>query len=237
MKKLLLAFIFSGSLSYSQCNQTSFNPITVCAPNQTKVIASSVQTDIIYLCGVNSVVWDTFNPPSIKYRNVFVNAGAVYNIKSTAGNHQVNIYAKTGSTVNIMAGTNLAFSTAYFKESGATLNNAASSGSLTNTTCSVITGPTNVNCTLTAIQEQSIASETSIWPNPSYGKLYIHAKTEDKAQISVSIFNQLDEVVLNEEFINNGKKELSLEKYPTGIYFVRIRSGNLTETKKIVLVK
>lgn len=236
MKKLLLLFGLIGSFAYSQCNQTSFSPITICAPNQTKVIASGVQTDVIYLCGVNSVVWDTFNPPSIKFRNVFVNTGAVYNIKSTAGNHQVNIYAKAGSTVNIMAGTNLAFSTAYFKETGAILNNAAITGTLANTTCSVITGPSSVNCTITAIQEQGITSEISIWPNPSNGKLFINGRSEDK-QVFISVFNQLGEVVLNEEYLNSGKKEVSLEKYPTGIYFVRVRSGNFSETKKIVIVK
>ena len=237
MKKLLPAFILLTSFAYSQCNQSSFSPITICYPSQTKVIAQPMQTDLIYLCGTNSVVWDTFNPPSIKYRQVFVNAGAVYNIKSTAGNHQVNIYAKAGSTVNIMAGTNLAFSTAYFKEAGAILNNAASSGTLTNTTCSAITGP-SVNCTATGINEaQSLTSETTIWPNPSNGRLYINTKSEDKTQVSVNVINQLGELVLSEEYLNSGKKELSLEKYPTGIYFVRVKFGNFTETKKIVLLK
>lgn len=239
MKKLLLAFILMTSFANAQtagCN-AGFTPITICYPNQTKVIPIGAQTDMIYLCGTNSVVWDTFNPPSIKSRNVFVNAGAVYNIKSTAGNHQVTIYAKSGSTVNIMAGTNLAFMTVYNKEIGATLNNAASSGTLSNNTCSVINGP-SVNCAASGITEnQSITLETSIWPNPTNGKIYISALVADKAPVSLNVINQLGEVILTEEYLNNGKKELSLEKYPSGIYFIRIKSGNATETKKVILLK
>ncbi len=59
----------------------------------------------------------------------------------------------------------------------------------------------------------------------------------DKAPVSLNVINQLGEVILTEEYLNNGKKELSLEKYPSGIYFIRIKSGNATETKKVILLK
>lgn len=238
MKKLLLAFILLSSFINAQTAGCVFSvtPITICYPAQTKTIAASAQTDIIYLCGSGSVVWDTLNPPSIKYRQVFVNAGAVYNYKSTITNNQITVYAKNGSTVNVLPGTNLSFVFNYNKEAGAVLNNAGT-GTITTNNCLSIIGP-SVNCTSTGITEaQSAGFENTIWPNPSSGKIFINANTDEKVTVSLSVINQLGEVILSEDYINNGRKELSLEKYPTGIYFIRMKSGNFISTKKIILLK
>jgi hypothetical protein len=240
MKTLLLAFILLSSLGKAQttgCNQSSFNPVTICYPNQTKVIGQTVQTDLIYLCGTNSVVWDTLNPSSIKYRVVFVNTGGVYNYKSTLSNNQVTIYAKSGSTVNVLPGTNLAVMFSITKEAGTVFNNSGTGSVTANNTCSVITGP-SINCISTGINEvRSVTIENTVWPNPSSGKLYINARADEKTPVMLNVINQLGEVVFAETYFNTGKKEIDLEKYSAGIYFVRIKSGDVTETKKIVLLQ
>ncbi len=234
MKKLLLLFVLISSLSKAQCNASTFSPATICYPAQTKTIAASMATDIIYLCGSGSVVYDTLNPSSLKVRQVFVNPGATYHYKSTLTNNQVTVYAKAGSTVIIYPGTITTFAFNYIKEAGATMNNL-STNTITTTSCSVITGPT-INCSVTAVTSVSQnETQTNVWPNPAHDKIYV--STEFGKDKSLSIINILGEVVYSQKVLKEEKQEISLSSFTSGIYYVIIRSADKTETKKIVVTK
>lgn len=234
MKKLLLLFVLFASLIRAQCN---FNliPNDICYNYDTLNVSSNKQTDVIYICGTSAVVYDTLDPVSIKYRFVFIHPGSTYHYKSTLVNSSTQIWAKSGSNIIIYPGTNTGITFHIYEESGVNISNL-STGTLSNTACGSVTATGMISCVPTSIaKNQSIYSETAIWPNPSTGKFFINK--EEKLLVSLTVINQLGEVLLTEDYINTGKKELSLEKYSTGIYFVRIKSGKYTETKKVILTK
>ncbi len=238
MKKFLLLLslaTFSAGAQVAGCNQTSFSPITICYPNSTKVIPQPTSTDIIYLCGPNSIVYDTLTPGGIKFRNVFVNAGGFYHFKSLISNNQVNIYAKAGSTVQIESGSFTTFVFNVYKEAGATITNL-STGTITTTNCLAISGP-SINCAAASVNNLSKNnSAINIYPNPLSDKFIINL---DKSyeNVSLNLINQLGEVVLKNEFAALYQKEISIESFPTGIYYLTLKGKDIFETRKIVLWK
>lgn len=235
MRKFLLFFVLYTSLFRGQCNMTVI-PNDICYNYDTLNIPSSKQNHAIYICGSNAVVYDTLDPVSFKFRYVFIQPGSTYHCKTTLSNSSMQIWAKSGANIIIHPGTNTGFLFQVNQEPGVNVINL-SAGTISNNICGNVTGPP-VSCIPTGINGvRSITYEISVWPNPTNGKIYISAKEEDKAQVSINVINHLGEVVLSGEYLNNGKKELSLEKFPSGIYFVRMKSGNITETKKIILLK
>ena len=236
MRKILLLFVLLTSASQAQCNYNIF-PNDIYYAGQTVSIPTSSLAATMYLCGPGTVVVDTLDPVSMKARIVFVSSGSTYHYKSSLpANSGLMLWAKNGSTVVIYPGTTTGTSITIDKEPGATITNL-SSGTITINNCTAITG-LSISCVPTEIAEaQSIYSENKVWPNPSTGKLFINAKSEEKATVSLSVINQLGEIILSEDYINNGKKELSLEKYPVGIYFVRLKSGNYIDTRKVILLR
>jgi hypothetical protein len=232
--KLLLPFIFVllTFLGKAQCN-ASFSPIDISYNGQTKSIPATMQTDMVYVCG-SSVMYDTLTPGGIKYRNVYVSTGGTYYYKSTLTNNQMTLWAKSGSNIVILPGTNTSFSFIVYQETGATINNL-SSGTITVNNCSVVTGP-NVNCSATGITTNAINDiQTNVWPNPAHDKLFI--SSENGKDKTVSIVNVIGETVYAQKGIKDEKQEISLSQLTSGIYYVMIKGDGNTETKKIVVTK
>jgi hypothetical protein len=73
----------------------------------------------------------------------------------------------------------------------------------------------------------------SVYPNPSSG--LINVKTNNEQELEISIFNVMGSLLQKEKLIAD-KFQFNLQ-YPDGIYFIRVKSINITETYKIVLSK
>ncbi len=73
--------------------------------------------------------------------------------------------------------------------------------------------------------------ELNFYPNPvSNGKIYITSKTSlDK---EISIYDVLGKMVLNRKI---STKELSIEGLSPGVYIIKIKEGESTVTKKLII--
>lgn len=236
MKKILLSCLLLTSICRAQtgCNATAFSPLAICYPNQILNVGGNVLTNLVYLCGPNSVVWDTASPSLLKIRQIFVKAGSVYNFKGSLLTNQVTLYAKAGSTVNIEPGTNIGLLFTINKEVGAVVNNY-SSGTIITNVCVMINGP-SINCLSTNVNEVG-SINAQFWPNPSTGKVNLTTEIANGSEISVRVSNQMGETLYTEKYLQEGSRQLSLENLSAGLYFVDIRSENVAETRKLLLVK
>jgi hypothetical protein len=234
MKKILLLFVLLSEIisAQSTCNPSSFNPITVCPLNATISIAQNVQTDLIYVCGQNAVVYDTLTPPSIKYRQVFINSGGRYYFKSTITNNNVTVFAKNGSFCFINGGSSTGLFTLN-QEPTATLINM-STGTVTTNACSAITNPTTtINCTTSGVTEIQNNVFFMVSPNPGGGNFIITSAIPLSGEIILC--DQLGKTVLAETITEIFSREISLEKLSSGLYYLTVRTANGSKTQKVAL--
>ncbi len=79
------------------------------------------------------------------------------------------------------------------------------------------------------------------YPNPFNPTTKISYALPHASLVRLSIFNTLGQEVctLVNQFEEPGYKLVSFDasNIPTGVYFYQLQSGNLTETKKLVLLK
>jgi len=78
--------------------------------------------------------------------------------------------------------------------------------------------------------EKNKYSGISVVPNPTTGKLFITSAEKIK---NIEIFDATGKPVLNER-INSFDKSIDISLLQTGIYFIRIHTGNGTEVMKVV---
>ncbi|WP_339893919.1 T9SS type A sorting domain-containing protein [uncultured Algibacter sp.] len=69
----------------------------------------------------------------------------------------------------------------------------------------------------------------SVYPNPTEGLLYVGVNTKSKYRV-IDIFGK----IVNRGSLNQGKNELQLRNYESGIYFLTITNDSGSATKKIV---
>ena len=90
---------------------------------------------------------------------------------------------------------------------------------------------------LTGIENTHNKSALNIYPNPNNGLLTIEAAFEKSEEINIMLYNVIGELVLKiEEGIVNGsyKKQLSIEKFPAGVYFLSIQTSSENLQLKVV---
>lgn len=89
---------------------------------------------------------------------------------------------------------------------------------------------TNGNsCNVLGVTPFEISDNVNIYPNPTTGFISVNTKLSiDK----IEIYNTLGKLM--KTVLNN--KNVSIENYYTGIYFIRIYCGNTTTTKKIIKI-
>ena len=81
------------------------------------------------------------------------------------------------------------------------------------------------------VQELEDAFHTSIYPNPTKGIFSIRT---DANNLEISIYSTLGELVLKEKIID-GLKQIDLSNQSKGIYFVKLKSGNKTLHRKLLI--
>jgi len=84
---------------------------------------------------------------------------------------------------------------------------------------------------VTAIQEQA-PIEIGVYPNPTSGQVHINAEHEIK---QVSVQSSDGKLIGNWNFTPSEQQELDLHDLPSGLYYMRIQSGDQWSTEKIVI--
>ncbi|MGK4566876.1 T9SS type A sorting domain-containing protein [Flavobacterium sp. 3HN19-14] len=78
---------------------------------------------------------------------------------------------------------------------------------------------------------QPAATELSFYPNPvSNGKIYITSKTSLEKEIA--IFDVLGKLVFEDK---TASKELNISKLSPGVYIIKIKEGETTATRKLIV--
>lgn len=78
---------------------------------------------------------------------------------------------------------------------------------------------------------------TTIYPNPADGAITISTDVEAATTVSVSIYNVNGGLVLSNEFESSKRrfeKNINISALPAGTYIVKIKKGEITETKKLI---
>ncbi len=91
----------------------------------------------------------------------------------------------------------------------------------------------------TYIQDQGKSIKFNVYPNPTTGKVYVDVDLHNSSDLIVEITDVTGRVIskktINDMF--NNTLFFNLENESKGIYFCKIRSQELTQTKKIILTK
>lgn len=102
---------------------------------------------------------------------------------------------------------------------------------VTNSTLNTIVAPTG-------IEDITKANDTwRLFPNPSNGLVYLENNSkEERGKFDIQVLNSMGQMIYK-EVVEANNKILDLNKYSSGVYFVRIVSDKQTVIKRFVLNK
>ena len=76
-----------------------------------------------------------------------------------------------------------------------------------------------------------------LYPNPTTGKVYIDLPGSGRGEADITVLNAAGQQVFRTSLQAYGRAEISLEKLTSGIYFMSIRTDNISSLQKIILKK
>jgi hypothetical protein len=82
-------------------------------------------------------------------------------------------------------------------------------------------------------------SNVTMYPNPASSEVFINLNTTIQSDVSIELFNSLGQKlqqISESEMAGKTQGVLNVSEYATGIYFVKIKSGNSTATKKLIIM-
>lgn len=74
----------------------------------------------------------------------------------------------------------------------------------------------------------------SVYPNPSYGQVYVELNSYSNQLIDMMIYDSYGRIVVNQQ-ITGAKNSYDLSKLAPGTYFIRLQSGDDVISKKVLL--
>jgi hypothetical protein len=96
----------------------------------------------------------------------------------------------------------------------------------------------NINMTgLLGVTDNNV-SNVSIYPNPATNQVFLKLDNFQYGNVSIMVRNNLGQTlqVLNEKAFNgNSEATINVSNYASGIYFITVKSGDNTTTKKLVI--
>lgn len=104
--------------------------------------------------------------------------------------------------------------------------------------CGLDTTVINVDVTCLVSIEAPSEVNLSIYPNPNNGQFRLVTDLEGTVPVSVSITDLQGKIVYDRDFgINAGtfEEEVNLNEGASGVYFVRLKSGDQVEVRKIIV--
>ncbi len=96
----------------------------------------------------------------------------------------------------------------------------------------------NINLGNVLSVSENNLSKIYLYPNPASKEVYLKIDNHQSAQVSVTIVNNIGQVlqVLDERAFNtNSEATINVSNYASGIYFITIKAGENTTTKKLVV--
>lgn len=78
----------------------------------------------------------------------------------------------------------------------------------------------------------------TMFPNPASGEVYINLNTVNSDDLSITLFNSLGQRLLHipeSEIEGNTQAILDISNFASGLYFVNIKAGNNSTTKKLLI--
>ncbi len=150
-------------------------------------------------------------------------------------------YIETGGGVNLIAGQTIRLLPGVKVEQGGYLHGYISDNCLW---CSAL--PSNQKFALQPGQPgdpsmiESLTGGTSnhlfrVYPNPTTGTFTLELSAAmEKSIVKAELYGMYGERLLNVEFSGVKKQEFTLERKPSGVYFIRVICGDKTGSQKII---
>ncbi|MCX6303525.1 MAG: T9SS type A sorting domain-containing protein [Bacteroidetes bacterium] len=176
-------------------------------------------------------------PPALVVQDVTLGSGQsnCYNATQTisiAGSG-TSFIVQSGGTASMIAGQDIFFYPGTAVESGGYLHGSIAPGGpfcggVIPSRPAVISGEEEIAGT-------SASTSFTIYPNPTTGIFTLEYRNDKSGgNASVEIYSMHGEKVLISAMPGEKKHSFSLSGFPPGIYFVRVVSGDLTETVKLI---
>jgi hypothetical protein len=137
----------------------------------------------------------------------------------------------SGGSATMIAGTNILYLPGTIVLSGGYMHGYISSTYCGTKTPAIVSNPEGEN------EPPAMMLNTSfkIYPNPTTGNFTLEQTGYYlNGTIRVEIYGLRGERVLSGEFTNEKKHEFSIRDFPTGVYFVKVGTGDVLETFKLV---
>lgn len=225
---ILFCLLTGITRSQNPCNLSMVVTTQTFFPN---TITTPTSSGSQYLCGENTVVYDTL-PIGCVY--ALVNAGSSLFVKA-ACNAVHQVWVKSTGTLTIPIGGAGLFS--IYLEPGAIFNNL-SGYTITTNTCASLTFP-QVDCYAalpTAIEESFVkAYGLKTGPNPANDQIHLELNRNDMP-VTVSLSNLLGKVIYSRNFGTTDDMKLDINTLENGTYLLNIIVGKKAETKKIIVL-
>ncbi|MCX6294689.1 MAG: T9SS type A sorting domain-containing protein, partial [Bacteroidetes bacterium] len=101
--------------------------------------------------------------------------------------------------------------------------------------CSSVSAVLTINNV--GISENSNTSSLSVYPNPTTNKFTVDFMLSKASPVKINVMNISGQIVYTEEIEalpGNNKKEISLSKNASGIYYLQLITNNEVINKKII---
>jgi len=230
MRKLyLLIGLFIYTLGMTQIPQPNkiYYPNTVNTP--TDVLMGSTQ----YLCGPNTIVYDTLGHGC----SIYVSSNSTLTLKPNCSMcvAATKIYLQGNSVLNFLSGNCNNYYVAY--EPSVTINNPYNI-TYSSATFTSISWPT-VNCVANGIKSNNLDNEKiMLYPNPANDELNISFSQNPKFEVdNIIIYNSIGQLMREEELsFKNNTAFVNTSNLPNGVYLLKLlnstRNDNMGSLSK-----
>lgn len=163
--------------------------------------------------------------PSVNPNASVVGKAMFHYTSPTSGTAAVNVVASS-ATVQVKLPLTVTNSNPYIQGSSNTHFYSTESLNF------IFAPPTAIN----ELQKEEV--QFSLYPNPTSQKCFVELDVTLSANLEILVLNYLGQIVKQKNYrsqFGKNKIELDLTNIKTGIYFVSIKSGNGTSTKKLII--
>lgn len=232
MARPILIFIFFlvKTQFYAQflCTLTS-TPSTLFYPNTTTVPTPTSVVGNFYLCGPNTIVYDTMGYFDCQY--AYLNPGSHLIIKTPCMAVQ-QVWLKNTATLTVLP--QMQGPSSIVHEPGAVIINLTPN-ILTTYTCPLITFP-YANCT-TGIVEQKLNNDLfNISPNPANDKIKLDFYDKSFDVVELILYDSRGITVYADTNWQTSNQNLDISSIPSGYYFVEIKTKKSKRYSKLFVI-
>ncbi|MDF1672114.1 MAG: M43 family zinc metalloprotease [Vicingaceae bacterium] len=90
-------------------------------------------------------------------------------------------------------------------------------------------------CSSTTDINEFANSNINIYPNPTKGN--INVSFENNTDATIEVFNMVGKLITSNTIASKNFISININNQPVGVYFVKVKSGDSTETQKVMLTK